>query len=193
MVREGIRRSLEQSPDFRVSHDVATGSELLNRITPEVDCIITDADLPDRDGLILVEQLKQLHPSLPIVVCSNHNNQEVALRFLKNGATAFLPKSCSLDELSNAVRFSARGKRFLTPSLAAQLAAQVGHEEPHHELSNREFEVLRGISEGLSLKEIGARLDISPKTISTYRDRVLQKLNARTNADLIRYAIRNLE
>jgi len=192
VVRAGLRRTFEASPDLVVDVEAASGAEALSAVEREVHCLITDLDLPDRDGLELLRAFADRRPSLPVVVFASSDDDELALRCLRAGAAAFVGKSDPLAKLIEAVRTVVGGRKYLTASLAARLAAHLGSPvspAPHLALSQREYQVMHGMVRGESLTEIGRKLCLSPKTVSTYRARLLNKLDLKNNAELIRYAL----
>lgn len=155
--------------------------------------VILGLSMP-RGGLPLVEDLHRLHPKLPLVVFSAQGERDWAVRAIAAGASAFVPKSDPLEELDNAVTHALAGRHHVSPHVAELLINRaVGHvasaEEPHERLSTREFEVFERIVEGQSLAEIAATLRVSPKTVTTYRARVLAKLEVTNNSELVLYAV----
>jgi DNA-binding NarL/FixJ family response regulator len=159
------------------------------------DVVILDLSLPDRSGLQVLVDLKREKPDLPVLVLSMHADDEYVLRALRNGASGYVTKESAPEELIDAIRKVTHGGRYMTPALAEKVAFGVAAPptaaKPHHALSEREFEVLRLIAAGKSLKEIAASLALSVKSVGTYRARLLEKMEMTTNADLIRYVIEN--
>jgi DNA-binding NarL/FixJ family response regulator len=150
--------------------------------------------MPDRSGLDILKQLRSERPNLPVLVLSMHSEDQYAMRVLKAGASGYLTKDSAADELVKAIRKVVSGGRYVSSFLAEKLALEIGADSnklPHETLSDREFQVLRMIAAGKSVAEIAAELYLSPKTVSTYRARLLQKMNLGTNAELIHYAIQN--
>lgn len=148
-----------------------------------------------RSGLQLLEELKREQPDLPVLVLTMHGDDEYAVRAVRGGASAYVTKESAPEELITALRKVMSGGRYMTPALAEKVAfayaSPGGTEKPHQSLSERELEILRLIGAGRSLKEIAAMLELSVKSIGTYRSRVLEKMSMNTNADLIRYVIEN--
>jgi two-component system, NarL family, invasion response regulator UvrY len=135
--------------------------------------------------------LREAHPTVRILVLSAHPEDQWAIRALRGGASGYLTKDHSPEQLLDAIRRVHRGGRYVSPSLAEHLAAQLGRNlvgAPHEQLSDREFDVLRGLGSGRTVKEVARDLGLSPKTVSTYRTRLMEKMNFTTNADLVRYA-----
>jgi DNA-binding NarL/FixJ family response regulator len=150
--------------------------------------------MPDRSGLDILKQLRSERPKLPVLVLSMYSEDQYAMRVLKAGASGYLTKDSAPDELVKAIRKVVSGGRYVSALLAEKLAFEIGTDSsklPHEALSDREFQVLRLIAAGKSVTEIAAELSLSVKTVSTYRARLLQKMNLATNAELIHYAIQN--
>ncbi len=193
VVREGVRRVLQGAVEVEVVGEVGRGDEVVpavTRLQPQV--LILDIGMPGPDFLTILAELHRAAPAVRTLILSAQPEEEYAVRALRAGATGYLGKGYAPGELLEAVRRVAQGRRFVSSALAEQLALGLIAEEPkapHQRLSNREFEVMRLLAAGASLKEIGAHLSVSPKTVSTFRARVLEKLGARTNADVVRYAI----
>jgi DNA-binding NarL/FixJ family response regulator len=193
LVREGLKRLLDGSPDVAVVGEATTGDEVLQLAGErKVDVLVLDVSMPGPGFLEVLRQLREQHPTIKSVVLSAHPEDEYAERALKAGAMGYVTKERTPSELLEAIRRSAKGLRYVPDSLAQYLAARLSgdRERPAHEaLSDREFEVLQLLGRGKSVKEIGAALALSPKTVSTYRERMLQKLELKTTADLIRFAV----
>src|SRR5450756_2447144 len=150
--------------------------------------------MPDKSGLEVLAQIRQNYPKLPVLILSVHSEDQYAIRALKAGASGYLNKDSAPEELVNAIRRILMGKKYITPSLAEKLAEtldQDGDKLPHEYLSDREFEVLKLLAAGKSVSEIAEKLCLSVTTISTYRARIMTKMNVRTNADLTLYAMEN--
>jgi len=155
---------------------------------------ILDIDMPGRSGLELLTDLKVLRPELPVLLLSCHEEEEYAVRALRSGAAGYVCKGSPLAETLGAVRKALDGGAYVSPVVAEQMARRLGryyNGPPHLELSNREFEVLRLLAAGKRLKEIAADFNVSIKTVSTYRTRLLEKLGLHSNAELVRYAIQH--
>lgn len=193
VVRAGLRRLMEDHADLRVAAEAVDGHEVLERVGEvEVDLVLLDINMPGPGFLKVLQQLKEQHPGLPVLVLSVHLEEEYALRVLKAGAAGFLSKDTPGRELVNAIRRVAGGDRYITPGLALELASLVvsGARPPAHEsLWDREFQVLCRTAEGKKLKEIAMELSVKPKTVSTYRRRLMVKLGLSSQAEAIRYAI----
>lgn len=195
IVRRGMISLLREH--FR---DVETGEEEnakagLQRATAEPwDMVVVDISLPGRGGLDLIQDIKREKPSLPILVVSTHSEKDYALRALKSGAAGYVSKQSAPDMLVEAVRRVIAGGRYISPALAELLAGAMSGDAPgatHETLSNRELQVLQFIAKGKTIKEIGAELDLSEKTVATYRGRIAEKMGLSTNVELTRYALKH--
>jgi DNA-binding NarL/FixJ family response regulator len=193
MVREGIRRVLEERPGLTVAAEAASADELMAQLRRvEADVLILDIAMPGPGVVETLRQVKAIQPDLRTLVLTAYPEADYAVRVLRAGAAGYLTKDRSLDQLVDAVRRIHRGGVHVSRSLGDALAARLlgAEREPSHAgLSDREFEVLRGLAEGRPLKAIAARMALSPKTVTTYRGRLLQKLGLQGNAELVRYAI----
>lgn len=193
VVREGVRRILQGAAEMEVVGEVGRSDEVVEAARRlEADVVILDIGMPGPSFLDVLGSLPAAVPGARVLILSAQPEEEYAVRALRAGATGYLTKGYAPSDLIEAVRRVAGGHRYVSTALAEQLALGVIGEqerEPHEQLSNREFEVLRLLAGGLSLKEIAGRLAVSPKTVSSFRARVLEKMGARSNADLIRYAL----
>lgn len=193
MVREGIRRVLEERNGFTVVAEAASAPDLLAELRRvQADVLILDIAMPGPGIIETLRQVKTIQPRARSLVLTAYPEADYAVRVLRGGAAGYLTKDRSLEQLVEAVRRVYRGGIYVSPSLGETLAARlVGPErEPAHgALSDREFEVLKGLAEGETLKAIAARMAVSPKTVTTYRGRILQKLGLHSNAELVRYAL----
>jgi DNA-binding NarL/FixJ family response regulator len=150
--------------------------------------------MPGRSGIDLLAEIKHRHAKLPVLILSLHGEEQFAVRALRAGAAGYLTKAAAPDQLVTAFEKIVRGGRYVSETLAERLAATAGGDgtaAPHDRLSNREFEVMRGIASGESVGEIAARMHLSVKTVSTYRTRLLEKMGMETNSELTRYALQN--
>jgi DNA-binding NarL/FixJ family response regulator len=195
VVREGVERILEEEPDIYIAGQAGTWlelRELLESMTPDV--IILDVTMPDRSGLEVLMDLKAEHPEVPVLIMSVHDEKHYATRSIRAGAAGYLNKMSITDELVGAIRCVVSGRRYVSLQLAEELAEELNGSHgatPHEALSEREFQVMRMIATGLKLRQIAEELDISPKTVSTCRERLLDKMGMCTNAELTNYAVRN--
>jgi len=195
LLRRGLRSILAGSFPELALVETGNAAQALAAIEKQAcDLALVDINLPGRGGLELLQDLRRLYPQMPVIVLSAYPERDYALRAYKLGAAGYVSKQSAEGELLWAVRKALTGGRYVTPSLAELLAAQVAGEAPeapHETLSNRELQVLRLVALGKSLKEIAAELALSEKTIGTYRTRISQKLGVGTNVDLARYAQRH--
>jgi len=193
VVRQGLERIFQK--EFPGAHIecVADGADIVKKVMQsEWDLVISDLSMPSKTGLEALEDIKKHYPKLPVLILTMHPEEQYALRALKAGASGYLSKSMDAAELITAARRALMGRKYITPSLAERLSEMVNGptaELPHQLLSNREFEVMKLLAKGLSLIEIGQRLAVTPTTISTYRSRILHKMNLTNNSELTRYAI----
>ncbi len=194
IVREGLKRLVEECRDMEVVGEAESGDEILAMAhTHEADVVLLDVSMPGPGVLETIRRLRATREHLRILVLSVQPEEEYATRALRAGAKGYLMKNHSPEELVGAVRKVFDGGTYISSALAERLVFEPDATEfpPHERLSNREFEVLRLLASGQSIKEIGARLSLSAKTISSYRARLLEKLNLTTTADLIRYGIKH--
>ena len=195
IVRQGFKQVLMAEGDIVVSGEAASGEEVLRLARAEDwDVVVLDISMPDGNGLDVLRALKAERPSVPVLILSMHAEDQFAVRTLKAGAAGYLSKESVPDELVKAVRKIVGGSRYISDKLAEVLAADLTGDStklPHELLSDREYQVMRMIAVGKAPKEIAEELSLSIKTVSTYRSRILEKLNLRTNADIIHYAIQN--
>jgi DNA-binding NarL/FixJ family response regulator len=193
IVRKGIRAILEDRFAAIAITEAANGSEALAALAAPFDAVLLDLGMPGRSGIDLLAEIKHRAPRLPVLVISLHGEEQFAVRALRAGAAGYLTKAAAPEQLVSAFERVVAGGRYITETLAERLAAQVGGDTgaPHDRLSDREFEVMRGIASGEAVGEIAERMNLSVKTISTYRARLLDKMGMTTNAELTRYAIQN--
>jgi len=194
IVREGLKQILAKSFDTVSVDEAGNGNEVLNKLgEKDYDIILLDISMPGRDGFETLAQIKHEKPKIPVLILSMHPEEHYAKRALKSGAAGYLSKNRAQEELLTAIQRVAEGKKYITSSLAEKLACDLekGAEENLHEkLSNRELQVMRMIASGKPLTDIGSDLSLSIKTISTYRGRIMEKMNLKNNAELIHYVIK---
>jgi DNA-binding NarL/FixJ family response regulator len=195
VVRRGLQQILAAEPDVGSAVEAASAAELMERVRGEEwDAVVLDISLPDRNGLEVLKDVKALQPGLPVLILSMHPEDQYAVRALKAGASGYVTKESAAEELVKAVRKVVGGGRYVSPVLAEKLAMSVGadYQKPLHEsLSDREYQVACLIASGKKIKEIAEELSLSVKTVSTYRARILEKMNMKSNAELIHYAVKN--
>ena len=195
VVRKGLMQMLAEEPDMRAAAEATSAAELLQLLQEgEWDVVVLDITLPDRSGLEALKDVKAMRPGLPVLILSMHPEDQYALRVLKAGAAGYINKESAADELVNAIRKVVGGGKYVSPSMAEKLATVVGsgyEVQPHESLSDREFQVMCMIASGKRLKEIAEELCLSVKTVSTYRSRILGKMEMENNAELTYYAVKN--
>ena len=188
IVRDGLKRILAATSDLEVVAEAADGDELLRLVkADDYDVAVVDMSMPGLAGIALIKRLKDEKPKLRILVLSMHGEQQYAARALKAGASGYLNKDSAAEMLVGALRKVAGGGMHIGEAAAASLVA--AERSPHEALSDREFEVLRLLVDGLGPTEIGERLHLSVKTVSTHKTRILEKLGLGSTAELVRYAI----
>ncbi|HSB68013.1 MAG TPA: response regulator transcription factor [Candidatus Methylomirabilis sp.] len=195
VVRQGVKQIVGQEADMTVVGEARSAEEMLGFIRgQECDVVVEDISMPGRSGLDALKELKQERPRLPVLILSVHPEHQYAVRALKLGAAGYMTKESAAEELVQAIRQVVSGGRYVSPTLAEtlayDLAANTG--SPRHvTLSERERQVLCLVGSGRTVAEIAEELSLSIKTVSTYRTRMLEKLQMRTTADLIQYAVTN--
>lgn len=194
LVREGLKRIIAAAADIEVISEFASGDEVL-RQAPALRCdvLLLDMSMPGTTGIELVGILRSMHRELPILVVSMHNDAQIVRRALQAGATGYIDKSCNTEILITAIRTLAAGARFIDPCLVDVLISDaIPQQAPkHQQLSRREMEILNLIAAGHSGSGIAELLYLSPKTVSTHKKRLMQKLNVASVAALMQYAIAN--
>lgn len=194
VVRAGFRRILSDVYEDLECGEASNGTDAMAQIRGSTwDLVVLDISLPGRSGLEILKEIRQLRPRLPVLVSTMYAEDQYALRSFRAGASGFVTKGSDPEDLVHAVQKILDGGKYMSPGLAEHLATRLVSDSgrPLHEsLSDRELQVLRMLASGMSVKEIGFELNLSEKTISTYRTRILEKMNMRTAAQLMRYAIR---
>jgi DNA-binding NarL/FixJ family response regulator len=195
VVIRGIKQILSEEADMQVLGEASNANEIFEKLYKEEwDVLILDITMPGKSGLDSLIEIKQKKPDLAILILSMHPEEEIAIRALKTGASGYLNKDSVPGELIRAIRKVAAGGKYITSNLAETILMNMQKEsdKPLHEgLSEREFQVLCLLASGHSLSKIAEELSLSIKTISTYRSRILEKMNLKTNVDLTHYAIKN--
>ncbi len=196
IVRRGLQQILSDEYENLVFGEAENAGDALDQvIRSEWDVVVLDISMPGRSGLDVLKEIKRERPKLPILVLSIHPEDQFATRVLKAGAAGYMTKESAPEELMTAITKVIAGGKYVSPTLAELLAEDLEKDTtgmaPHRKLSDREYEVLRMLASGSTVTEIADELALSVKTISTYRARILEKINMRSNADLTRYAIKN--
>lgn len=195
IIRDGLIRVLRRAERVCVEGEASNADEALAQVRrTDFDLVVLDVSLPGRSGLDLLRDFRRLRPSMPVLVLSVHAEDELAVRAIRAGASAYLRKDCPVRELVEAVELLLDGRKFISPSVAERLAEEIGREAAgplHARLSNRELEVLSLVAAGKSTKEVAAALSVSKSTVSTYRQRIYEKLNVCSNAEITRYALQH--
>lgn len=195
IVRQGLKNLIELENDIRVTGEAASGLEALKLVRAnKYDIIVLDISMPDKNGVDTMHELKHVAPNLPVLILSGYSEAQYALNLIRSGCKGYLSKGADSSEIIKAIKTIANGKRYISAELAELMTDQLSHpseKQLHESLSHREFQVFFKLSSGLSPTEIGAELNISTKTVSTYRMRILEKMSLKTNADLTYYAIKN--
>lgn len=193
IVRSGLKQLLATEADLTVAGEASQGSEALTRLRQGgIDLLLMDMSMPGISGLDLIRRTHTEAPEVPVVVLSMHNESQLVSRALRAGASGYVTKDSDPAILLAAIRKVARGGRFIDPALVDAMVFGAPEEAPPHEaLSDREFEVLQLLSQGLALAAVGERLHVSAKTVSTHKTRLMQKLGIDNNAELVRYALRH--
>jgi len=193
IVREGLRRIASAGPGIHVTGEASTAGELFQLLAAApVDVVLLDVSMPGSAFVETLREIRKQHPSLKVLVLSVHPEDQWAMRALQAGAAGYLTKDHSPEQLLEAIRRVARGGRYVSATLAERLAGMVdgaGTRAPHERLSDREFEVLRALGGGMTVKDVAEQLNLSAKTVSTYRSRLLEKMGLKSKADLVRYAM----
>ncbi len=195
LVRDGLRHILESAHGFEVTGEAADSAGALALVrTHEAEVILLDLSMPGRSGLDMIKQIKDEKPALRILVLTMHAEEQYAVRAFKSGASGYLTKESAAAELVAAVTKIAAGGVYVSLTMAEKFALNLNAPQtalPHQQLSDREFDVFKRLVAGVSISEIANQLCVSSKTVSTYKTRVMEKLQISTEAALIRYAIKH--
>ena len=191
--REGLKQILAKHSDLRVVAEAGNSKEVMEKIQKDkYDVIVLDISLPGRNGPELLQDIKKILPQVAVLVLSMYPEDQYAVRMIKAGASGYVTKESAPEELINAIRKVAQGRRYISSKLAEEMAVAIGDnapEFPHQLLSNREYQVMRMLASGKTLKDIAEELMISEKTVTTYRARILEKMHLKNNVELTIYAI----
>ena len=197
IIREGLKQILLLHFPFSNFEESSTAEDVVNKIAvSEYDVVICDISMPGRSGLEVMKQIKEIRPRLPVLMLTMHPEEQYALRALKAGAWGYLNKSDGAEVLIPAIHRVLQGRKYISTYMAEQLAANLNEPTPaghqlHDDLSPREFDVFKLIVEGKSSSEISQQLSLSLSTVSTHRARILNKMGMKSNAELVKYAIKN--
>jgi DNA-binding NarL/FixJ family response regulator len=195
IVRQGLKQILGEEKDMNVVEEASNGQEALQKIGKnEYDCVLLDISMPGRSGLEVLKDIKALRPKLPVLILSMHSEELYAIRALRAGASGYLTKASASEELIGAIRKVSAGRKYVSTSLAEKLAFELdadASKPPHETLSDREYQVMIMLASGKTVKEIADEVCLSVKTISTYRTRIMEKMNLKKNAELTLYAIQH--
>lgn len=196
IVRAGLRQFIAIEEDMEVSGEAESGTQAIDMARAgDFDVVLLDISMPDKNGVDTLKSLKHLRPNLPVLMLSGYAEEQYAINLIRAGASGYLTKESAGDELVKAIRLVSNGNKYVSPALAQMLAQDIGgdrSERPLHEsLSEREFQVFCKLAGGQAVSRIAEELCLSVKTVSTYRTRVLEKMNMSNNAELTYYAIKN--
>jgi two-component system, NarL family, invasion response regulator UvrY len=196
LIRKGLKEILQPVKGLVLLDEAENGSELLLKISQnDYDIVVLDISMPGKSGLDVLKDIKRLQPDLPVLILSVYPEEQYAIRVLKAGASGYMTKDSAPDDLVNAIKKIVSGGKYISPSLAEILASEVKSggtiKQLHENLSDREFQVMKMIAAGKTIKEISEELFLSPKTVSTYRTRIYEKMKFSSKAELTGYAIKN--
>lgn len=195
VVRAGVQHFVADIPDMRIGGEAATAQEAIRLIRAQQwDIVLLDIAMPDKSGVEVLKQIKREKPDLPVLMLSMHPENRYAVQILRSGASGYVQKEALATELVNAIHTILRGHKYISPAVAELLTADPATADPHkplHEmLSAREYQIFYKLGQGEGVTKIADELCLSVKTVSTYRSRVLEKMNMSNNADIIYYAIK---
>jgi two-component system, NarL family, invasion response regulator UvrY len=195
VVRAGLRQIISEAEEMEVVAEAASAREALEKVaSEELDLVLLDVSLPDKNGLEVLKQIKAAYPTVRVLLLSMHAEDQYGIRALKAGASGYLTKESAPEQLIAALRKVSQGGKYITPALAEQIVYSFesdANNPPHENLSDREYEVMCLIASGKTVTEIAEQLFLSVKTVSTYRARVLEKMHLKNNSELTSYAIKN--
>src|SRR6187402_1248316 len=195
IVRAGLKQFLSEMVDLRVVGEASSGREAIDLVrTTEMDVIIMDLSMPGQSGIDALAMIRAKAPDVGILILSGYPEEHYAINLIRQGASGYLNKECDPSEIVEAIRIIALGKRYLTPAVADLLAQQLNRKDdapPHEQLSEREFQVFLKLAKGETAGDIAKSLSLSVKTVSTYRTRLMEKMNLSSNSDLTYYALKN--
>lgn len=195
IVRHGLKQILSETEDMEVAGEADGGVHALHLArASDYDVVLMDVSMPDRNGIDTLRLIKKEFPRLPVLILSMHPEELYAIRALRAGAAGYLSKQSAPDQLVTAIRLVAAGKKYVSPTVAEELANTIGEDvdrAPHEKLSDREYQTLCMIASGKTLSQIAEELNLSAKTVSVYRARLLEKMRLRNNAELTHYGLKH--
>jgi two-component system invasion response regulator UvrY len=195
IVRAGLKQIISDSRDMKVTGESGNAEQLIELVKKnDYDVVLLDLKMSGMNGLEAIKHIKLIKPDLPVIVLSMHAEDQYAVRTIRAGASGYITKETASENLISAIKKAVAGGRYISPALAESLADSIawgGNESPHDALTDREFQVMCMIASGRSVSEIGSELFLSVKTISTYRHRILSKMNMKNNSELTHYVIKN--
>jgi DNA-binding NarL/FixJ family response regulator len=195
IVRTGLKQILAEEPDIEVVGEAENGPEVIEFLWKhECDLVLLDIGMPGRSGLEVTSEIKQIRPNVGILILSIYPEEQYAVRALRAGASGYLTKASAPVELIKAIHRVSAGGRYISQTLAEILASEIdkhSSKQPHEKLSDREYQVMLLLASGKTVTEVARSLNLSVKTISTYRSNILEKMNMRNNAQLTFYAVEN--
>ncbi|HEX5127058.1 MAG TPA: response regulator transcription factor [Rhodocyclaceae bacterium] len=195
IVRHGLKQILSETEDLEVVAEADGGVRALQILrTGHYDVVLMDVSMPDRNGIDTLKLVKKEFPKLPVLILSMHPEEQYAVRALRAGAAGYLSKQGAPEQLVTAIRQVASGKKYVSAAVAEELANAIGEDDdrpPHEKLSDREYQTLCMISSGKTLTQIAEQLNLSVKTVSVYRARLLEKMKLRNNAELTHYGLKH--
>jgi len=195
IIRKGLKQILLEEYPSAIIEEVNDAEGVIKKtISDEWDIIICDLSMPGRSGLDVVQQVKQNFPKLPVLILSIHPEEQYAIRVLRAGAAGYLSKDAATEELVKAVQRVLQGRKYFSSAIAEKMASELDQDTskpPHEVLSDREFDVFKMLASGKTVSEIAEQLALSITTVSTYRARILVKMNMKTNAEMTRYGLEN--
>ena len=195
ILRDGLKRIIEDTEKIEVTDEANNGDEVLQKIIiNSFDVIVMDISMPNKNGLETLKEMRSQNINIPVLIISMYPESQYAFRLIKAGANGYLTKESASDELIDAIESVAKGRFHISDELAYEMATFIGTKQKsitHENLTDREYQVMLLIGEGDRVNDIAIQLDLSPKTISTYRSRILQKMKMEKTSDIIRYVILN--
>lgn len=195
IIIKGLKQIIEEEDDMKVTGEAKNGNEALDLMRKnDYDIAILDITMPKKTGVEVIEEMKYLKKKIPVLVLSVHPEDQFAMRVLKTGAKGYMTKESAPENIVDAIKKIINGGKYISPTLAEKILSDINSdrdEAPHETLSNREFQIIVMIASGKTLKEIAEELNLNIKTISTYRQRILEKMNMTSNSELTRYVLDN--